>query len=129
MKNSELFVITLTLSLANGRVSTVGVSMGQHSLFISMPLFYTTALAGSAMVLSLSQLIARPLSQIESLSMSLISILGFQAIFTRAYRNMIGFNQNIFVSIFSASCIVFFCYMMHLFTMRYLPEVLGKKRK
>lgn len=116
------FVLTVLLSRLNGRVSMMGCGFGQRFFPVSYCLFYLNALVGSSMILLLSTRI-RQFKFITLLSMSLISILGFQGLFVPFFIGKIAVVPAIIIALL----IIVICYSLHQLTLRWFPRIYGNK--
>ena len=70
-----LLILTILLTIINGRVSMMGVSYGETPYYMSPILFYLNGIVGSFMLFSISPSIE--ISLCTNISKALISILGF----------------------------------------------------
>lgn len=119
-------MILIALVSLNGKVSVYDVSFGRNNLpaYISVPLFYLTAIVGSLMILFVSVQF-KSNRVITFLATSLITILGVQAIFNDPYRIFCP-PDNYLIMIPLALLILFACAGIHWFIMNNFPIVLGK---
>lgn len=115
-----LLILTISLTIINGRVSMMGSTYGETPYYISPILFYINGIVGSFMLFSISPSLEIPLC--TKLSKALISILGLQGIFIPFFYGRISILVGIFVSII----ILFVCYILHVILQRYLPFIYQK---
>ena len=120
-------IITICITLYNGRVSMFGCVFGMRRWLIRVPLFYINGFIGSLMMICLSQLIKKRTKVCEIIAYSLISIVGFQEIFIHFYIKEIGQNQSFLISVLSSFVIIGLCCILHSFFKRFLPWAVASK--
>lgn len=118
--------IMIIIPLFNGKVSIVAISFGSFIFPFNLLAFYCCALMGSLFALDLSSFVKKVNKIINNISMSLISIVGFQFIFIKLYDTYIGKDQNIFISMIVCSIIVLLCYISHKIFIRIFPWIFNK---
>lgn len=124
-KKYSLYIIPIALlsvaiTIFNGRVSMSGLNYGTHHLLISMPVFYLNALIGSAALLLLGA--SLPSINFDNSTNSLITVLGAQMIFVIIFKHIFGDNPNIIVAIISTFIIFYICHLLHKYVFsRILP--------
>ncbi len=121
-------ILTVCLTLINGRVSMVGCHYGIRRWPINVSLFYLNGIIGSMMLICLSFMFKKQMKACEIAALSLISIVGFQGIFIHFYSKHIGFNQNILMTILSTTIIIILCCILHALLKRYVPWAVGAKK-
>lgn len=104
-------VLSILITVFNGRVSMSGCTFGNHSLPISIPLFYINAFLGSIALLLLGAYI--PSINIDNSAKSLITILGIQMIFVISFTKIFGDNPNTLLAILSTLVIFYMCHLLH----------------
>lgn len=106
-------ILSVLITLFNGRVSMSGLSYGSHSILISIPLFYFNAILGCIALLLISARL--PSINIDNSANSLITVLGIQMIFVIIYKHILGDNANILISLIFTCIIFFICHLLHKF--------------
>lgn len=104
-------ILSILITIYNGRVSMSGCCFGGHNLLISIPLFYLNALLGSVALLLFCTCL--PSINIDKSADSLITILGTQMIFVILFNHIFGNNANILVALLSTFFIFYICHLLH----------------
>ena len=110
-------VMTILLTIINGRVSMMGCDFGITPNYLSPILFYLNGIIGSIMLFSISP--SFEIKLCTKLSRSLISILGFQGLFIPF---IIG-KVSIIEALGMTFVLLVICYYLHYFTVKMLPIV------
>lgn len=110
-------VMTILLTIINGRVSMMGCDFGITPNYLSPILFYLNGIIGSIMLFSISP--SFEIKLCTKLSRSLISILGFQGLFIPF---IIG-KVSIIEALGMTFVLLIICYYLHSFMVKMLPIV------
>lgn len=121
------FMINVFLTMLNGRVSMQGVNFGGLHIPLNICVFYINGIIGTMGVLYLSSILKHTNRVITAFSMSLISIVGLQALFIYPYKYFIGFDQPLMVSTIAAIIIMLLCFVGHQVLLIVCPQIFGKK--
>lgn len=103
-------VLTVLLSLWNGRVSVSGISFGAAPSVLKYLVFYLNGVIGSIFVFSIASLIKT--SRVQFLAKSLLSVLGLQMIFVLIYCQYFGTDSMHFIAIIASSVIFMCCFFI-----------------
>ena len=118
-------IITVLLTLVNGRVSFKGCCFGDLSVYLSGPLFLINGLVGTWMIISLASVIPVKGKWVTALSKSLISTLGYQYLFIIPLEAS-PYQPTIWSAIPISIVILLGCHLLHQITEKYLPSCIGR---
>lgn len=118
-------IITVLLTLVNGRVSFKGCCFGDLSVYLSGPLFLINGLVGTWMIISLASVIPVKGKWVTALSKSLISTLGYQYLFIIPLEAS-PYQPTIWSAIPISIAILIGCHLLHQVTEKYLPSCIGR---
>lgn len=107
--------LTGLLSYLNGKVSMNGVYFGSMPFGLNILVFYINAAIGSLLVFAISLLPFPQWNFVSFIGESLITIVGLQMVFIRFYHQIIGPDQNVFISTIAAILILLLCSLLHQF--------------
>lgn len=123
-----MVMLVIVIPLINGKVSIAAISFGKCIFPIRVILFYVCALIGSFLALEISSYFNNKNKIVTEISLSLISIVGFQCIFCRLYSNIIGKDQNVLFSAVVSILIIGICIAMHNISVKCFPFVFDKRK-
>ena len=119
------FIISICLTLINGKVSMIAHNFGKASAPYNIILFYINGIIGSIGLLCLSYFIKKPYKIITIVATSLISILGLQQLFINVYDDYVG-KKSYLYTIPVTIVIIALCCIFHRIIDRCCPMMLGK---
>ena len=123
------FLLNFFFTSINGRVSIYGHKFGNLYIPLNILVFYLNGFLGSSGVFFLSSIVKVNETIAKRLADSLISVVGFQALFVYSYEYIFGFGQPFVISAIATVCIFVFCLLCHFLVMHICPQLLGKRSK
>lgn len=123
-----LIILSVVISLANGRVSVHGFNFGNLPYHLNVMAFYVNASLGSIALLLISAAIScKQTKIISSLAATLIPIVGLQWLFIAPYQFLSGFRYDTIIPFLYSLFIIVTSYYISKYILVHIPVLSGYK--